>query len=237
MKTVIHRSESRGHSNYGWLDTKNTFSFSDYYNPERIHFGALRVLNDDIIAGGNGFDTHPHDNMEIISVPVYGAMEHRDSMGNTHVISENEIQNMSAGSGITHSEYNHDPENELNFLQIWIFPRLKNIEPLYEQKIFSHDERENKFQLIVSPDKNSGALWINQDAWLSLANPDQDNELTYKIHKAGNGVYVFVIAGEIVVDSAVLKNRDGIGIWDCGQFEIKAIQDSKLLLIEVPMNL
>jgi len=236
MKTVIHGATSRGHINYGWLDTKHTFSFSNYYDPERIHFGALRVLNDDIIAGGFGFDTHPHDNMEIISVPVYGALEHKDSMGNIHVIHDNEIQNMSAGSGITHSEYNHDTLNDLNFLQIWILPKLKNIKPRYEQKVFHEANRMDQFQLIVSPEKDSGALWINQDAWLSLANPSSGKDLTYTTHLSGNGVYIFVIAGEISVSSEIITNRDGIGIWDVDTFEIRTLQDSRLLIIEVPMK-
>ncbi|MEO9871625.1 pirin family protein [Ekhidna sp.] len=235
MKTVIHKADSRGTANFGWLNSQHTFSFGQYYNPERIHFGLLRVLNDDIVIGGAGFPNHPHDNMEIVSIPLKGALAHRDSTGTEKVINVGEIQIMSAGSGITHSEYNASKTDEVNFLQIWIFPKEKNIVPRYDQKFFHVDDRKNAFQTVVSPGDDS-ALWINQDAWLSLADVDTNNTINYHINKEGNGIYVFVIDGEAEVLGEKLGKRDAMGILETSSVEIKSKTDAQLLVIEIPMN-
>ncbi|MCS6833318.1 MAG: pirin family protein, partial [Flammeovirgaceae bacterium] len=220
--------------NYGWLDTYYTFSFARYFNPERIQFGMLRVLNDDTVAPGMGFGTHPHDNMEIITVPLKGALAHKDSTGHQSVIRKNEVQIMSAGTGITHSEFNHSKEEEVNLLQLWILPEKRNIPPRYEQKTFSPEQRINKIQTIVSPEGN-GALWINQQAWLSLTYFEKDFQHAYTVHRPSNGLYVFVIEGEVEIAHERLRRRDGIGIWETDKVQFLAHRPSELLLVEVPM--
>jgi redox-sensitive bicupin YhaK (pirin superfamily) len=235
MKTILHKAATRGKANHGWLNSHHTFSFANYYDPSRMHFGALRVLNDDIIDGASGFGTHPHNNMEIISILIYGALEHKDSMGNTAVIKENEVQIMSAGTGIYHSEYNHSKTADTNFLQIWVFPKEKNITPRYDQKQFLPTERRNKLQVVVSPEKDE-AVDINQDAWFYLGNLDKGFETNYKINKAGNGVYVFVIKGDVTIGDEKLNTRDGLGVWETDNFSLKADSDAEVLLMEVPMN-
>jgi hypothetical protein len=237
MKTILHKASSRGSANYGWLNTHHSFSFANWYNPERMNFGALRVLNDDIIQGGTGFGTHPHDNMEIISIPLSGALEHRDSMGNVAVIRQHEVQIMSAGTGIQHSEHNKNRDQEAKFLQIWVFPRKRNITPRYEQQAYLPDDRKNMLQTVVSPTEGDGAVTINQDAWFSLGNLESGFTQTYKLHQEGQGVYAFVLRGEVEVAGQALSNRDGLGIWDTDQFEVKATTDAELLLIEVPMTI
>jgi redox-sensitive bicupin YhaK (pirin superfamily) len=236
MKTVIHKSNTRGHANHGWLDTHHTFSFAHYYNPERVHFGALRVLNDDFVDGGMGFGTHPHDNMEIISIPISGDLEHRDSMGNVAVIKQNDVQIMSAGTGIYHSEYNKSGTNKVNFLQIWVFPKLENIAPRYDQLTFKPEDRVNKLQQIVSPSKEDEGVWINQDAWFHLGNLKKDFATNYSIKQTGNGVYAFVIDGDVVINEQPLSKRDGMGIWETDVLNIQATSNAELLLMEVPMN-
>jgi quercetin 2,3-dioxygenase len=236
MNTVLHRADSRGHANHGWLDTNHSFSFGHYYDPTRVHFGALRVLNDDFVAGGKGFGTHPHDNMEIISIPLSGDLEHKDSMGNVAIIRENDVQVMSAGTGIYHSEYNKNKDKTVNFLQIWIFPKETNIEPNYGQKTFLPEDRLNKFQVIVSPEKETGGVTINQDAWFSLGKFDEGRKVTYAIKGPGNGVYAFVINGDVVVNGQELHKRDGFGLWDLERFDIETKSEAEVLLIEVPMN-
>lgn len=236
MKTTIHKSNSRGLANHGWLLSRHTFSFAGYYNPERIRFGLLRVLNDDIVQPGQGFGTHPHDNMEIVSIPLKGELAHRDSEGHEKVIYTNDVQIMSAGSGLTHSEYNHSENDEVNFLQIWVFPKERDIKPRYEQKTFEPEKRINNIKTVVSPDKTDGALWINQDAYFSLAKPDGGKELEYKIKHKGNGLYVFVIEGNIEIAGETLGKRDAIGLEETESVNIKALSDSDLLLIEVPMS-
>lgn len=233
--TTLHKAETRGHADHGWLDSHHTFSFANYYDPQRVHFGALRVLNDDIVTGGMGFGTHPHDNMEIISIPLKGALEHKDSMGNTGVITKGEVQVMSAGTGIRHSEFNHSKTEMVNFLQLWIFPKLKNIAPRYDQKLFDLAERQNKIQILVSPDEEN-TLHINQDAWLSMADLDADKKVNYKIHKPGNGVYIFIIDGNIETGDLQLMKRDGAGITDADEITINAKSRSEILFIEVPMQ-
>jgi len=235
MKKIIHRANSRGHFDYGWLKTYHTFSFSSYHDPERVNFGMLRVLNDDTIEGGQGFGTHPHNDMEIVTIPLEGALAHKDSTGSEGVIYPDEIQVMSAGTGIRHSEYNHLNDGTTKLLQIWVFPDKKGHKPRYGQKFFDSEERKNKLQYIVTPEKKDGNLWLNQDAYLSLIDLDKDKSLSYKVHTKGNGVYLFLIGGKISVGNEIISKRDGIGIWETDEFSITANSDSKLLLIEVPM--
>lgn len=236
MKTIMHRSNTRGHAEHGWLDSHHTFSFASYHNPERVRFGLLRVLNDDIVQPGEGFGTHPHDNMEIVSIPLSGALAHKDSTGNEHVINTGDVQIMSAGSGLYHSEYNASQKEEVNFLQIWVFPKERDIQPGYDQKTFSKAERKNKFQAVVSPEKNSSSLWINQDSYFSLADIEAGKEITYNINKKGNGVYLFVISGSVEAAGTNLDKRDGIGIVDTDKITVSAKENSEILVIEVPMN-
>ncbi len=235
-KLVIHRSITRGHANHGWLDSYHTFSFAQYYNPERMHFGVLRVLNDDIVAGGMGFGTHPHDNMEIISIPLKGDLMHKDNMGNTQVISEGDVQILSAGSGITHSEYNKNQNDKVNFLQIWIYPNKKNVSPRYDQYSFKKEDRKNKLQQVISPSKDDEGIWIHQDAWFHLGNFDNGVTTEYQLKKKGNGVYIFLLEGSIVIEDNVLQKRDGIGIWETDAIKINATTNSEFLIMEIPMN-
>ena len=236
MKTVLHKAATRGHANHGWLDTHHTFSFGHYYDPMRVNFGALRVLNDDIVEGGRGFGRHPHDNMEIISIPLYGDLEHQDSMGNVGVIKQHDVQIMSAGTGIFHSEYNKNPDKKVNFLQIWVFPKLRNIKPNYDQKTFRPEDRVNKLQLIVSPEKSDESVWINQDAWFYLGNLKKGFKTDQILNQTGNGFYVFLIDGNVAVNEHQLNRRDGLGVWDTDKINIEALEDSELLVIEVPMS-
>jgi redox-sensitive bicupin YhaK (pirin superfamily) len=234
--TLIHKAATRGDANHGWLHSRHTFSFANYYNPERMHFGVLRVLNDDFVAPGMGFGTHPHDNMEIISIPLEGDLEHKDSMGNISVIKNCDIQVMSAGTGITHSEYNRNKEQAVKFLQIWVFPNKKDVKPRYDQITLNSEDRKNKFQQIVSPNTEDEGAWINQDAWFHIGKFDKDLTLDYSVKKTGNGVYIFVLKGDVIIEGNTLNERDGFGIWDVAKFNLKAIsQDAEVLLMEVPM--
>ena len=237
MKTIFHSAATRGHANHGWLDTWHTFSFSNYMDDSRINFGVLRVLNDDTVQPGMGFGTHPHRDMEIISIPLEGDLEHKDSTGVTGVIKRGEIQVMTAGSGVLHSEYNHNHDKPVKFLQIWVFPRALNLEPRAEQMSIREHAVKNDFQQIVSPDKNEKGLWINQDAWFSLAEFDSGFAKEYKIKKDGNGVYVFVIKGAAKIGIQELKQRDGMGISDTGSFLLEATEDSEILIMDIPMEL
>lgn len=234
MKKTFHKADSRGYADHGWLRSNHTFSFASYFNSERMNFGCLRVLNDDIIQPGKGFDTHSHNNMEIISIPVYGEITHKDSTGSEEVLRTGEIQLMSAGSGLTHSEYNKS-NKELNFLQIWIYPKVKNIQPNYQQKSFETDSNKNQLILAVSPE-NSDSLKINQDAYISIGNFDSYKKIEYKLNNSSNGVYIFLINGQCVVDGTTLNNRDAVGIYETDSIEIDTIQDSYILLIEIPME-
>lgn len=236
MKTILHRASERGFADYGWLKTHYSFSFADYYDPNKTHFGALRVLNDDIIKGGSGFGTHPHRNMEIVTIPLSGALAHRDSLGNSGVIRAGEAQAMSAGRGIAHSEFNPSPTEDVSLLQIWVFPKVKDIEPRYEQKFFPESERNNRFQIIASPDRASGGLWINQDAYFSLGDFDSHQTIAFKMNDVARGVYLFTIEGAIEVGAVALKTRDAIGVWETEAIEIKILERAKLLAIEVPMR-
>lgn len=235
--TVLHKAETRGHANHGWLNSYHTFSFANYYNPERIHFGALRVLNDDQVEAGMGFGTHPHDNMEIISIPLEGDLEHKDSMGTVAVIKKGDVQVMSAGSGVTHSEYNKNKDKQVKFLQIWVFPNKKNVKPRYGQVTLKDEDRHNKLQQIVSPDPNDEGAWINQDAWFHLGKFDQGISADYSIRKKGNGVYAFILSGDVTINGQKLGKRDGFGVWDTDKLSIKADSEAEFLLMEVPMTL
>lgn len=238
MKAVVHKAETRGFANYGWLQARYAFSFAHYYNPERMNFGALRVLNDDRIDGGGGFPTHPHKNMEIITIPLRGALEHKDSMGNTHIVRTNDVQVMSAGTGVQHSEYNHSASDPLELLQLWIYPAELNHTPRYDQKTFAPGERSNTFQYIVTPDdaRMPEALWIHQGAWLSLVDLDSGKEIEYHLHEKDNGVYLMVLEGNVSMGNELLQRRDAIALSETGQFLIKASANASLLCIEVPMN-
>mgnify|MGYP001048232299 FL=1 len=236
MKTVLHKSDSRGEANHGWLKSRHTFSFAGYFNPERVQFGALRVLNDDQVAAGMGFGAHPHENMEIVSIPLQGDLEHKDSTGREKVIKQGDVQIMSAGTGITHSEYNHSKDEEVHFLQIWVFPKEKGIDPRYEQKTYSPENRTNEFQTVVSPE-GGDALWINQDAFFSMANLDAGVSLDYQVKKPGNGVYLFVLNGDLEAANESLSTRDAIGLTETESFGIKAKSYAEVLAIEVPMQL
>lgn len=235
MKKTIHRADSRGHADHGWLNARHSFSFASYYNPERIRFGTLRVLNDDIVQPGEGFGTHPHDNMEIVTIPLRGELAHKDSTGNKEVIRPNEVQIMSAGSGLTHSEFNNSKTEEINLLQIWVFPKEKNIKPRYDQKLFDPADRINKIKTVVSA-SDKDALWINQDAYFSLSSLEKDIAVNYQIKSKGNGLYVFIIEGKIEIGGETLGKRDAIGLEQIDDIEIKAFEKSEVLLIEVPMN-
>ncbi len=233
--TVLHKSSTRGHARHGWLDSYHTFSFAGYYNPDRVNFGALRVLNDDTIEGGSGFGMHPHDNMEIISIALEGSLEHQDSMGNRQVIREGEVQVMSAGTGIRHSEKNHSSHSPAKFLQIWVIPNKQNVPPRYQQQSFPLEARKNKLLQVLSPDSNDDGVWIYQNAWFHLGDLDQGFEIQYDFKLKTNGLYVFVIEGDVEVDGQMLSGRDGLGIWQTDSVHIKAIDHTQILLVEVPM--
>ena len=235
--TILHKAETRGVANHGWLLSKHTFSFANYYNPERMHFGVLRVLNDDYTAGGMGFGTHPHDNMEIISIPLEGDLEHKDSMGNSAVIRNGDVQVMSAGTGIYHSEYNKNKDVPVKFLQIWVFPNKKNVEPRYDQITLNKEDRKNKLQQIVSPNPEDEGVWIHQNAWFHLADFDQDKKMEYKMNLKENGLYVFVLKGDLKVNGQQLNERDGFGIWGIDKVELESTTNTEFLLMEVPMTI
>ncbi|MBL0742075.1 pirin family protein [Chryseolinea lacunae] len=235
MKTVLHNASTRGHANHGWLDSHHSFSFASYHDPKRMHFGVLRVLNDDIVTAGNGFGSHPHDNMEIISIPLKGALQHKDNTGRNEIIKTNDVQIMSAGTGIVHSEYNASKTDAVNFLQIWVFPKIADIAPRYEQKTFDPSLRENKFQVVVSPEANGEGVQINQDAWFSLGSLKKDFTASYDVKRNGNGVYVFVIDGEVTVNGQTLHRRDGLGIADSDTLSITADSNADVLLLDVPL--
>lgn len=236
MKTILHKANTRGHANHGWLNSYHSFSFAEYHNPERHNFGALRVLNDDTVASGMGFGKHPHENMEIVSIPLSGDLHHKDSTGRDEIIRQNDVQIMSAGSGIAHSETNANTDRDVKFLQLWVFPKERNIEPRYEQKTFIPEDRQNKILTVVAPDDTS-AVWINQDAWFSLGNFSKDLTATYQLHKEGNGVYAFILEGNVTINDQPLEARDGLGIWDTGSINIKADSNAEILLVEVPMQI
>ena len=233
---VLHKANTRGHANHGWLNAYHSFSFASWYNPERVQFGTLRVLNDDTVAAGMGFGTHPHDNMEIITIPLEGDLAHKDSMGNAATIKTGDVQVMSAGTGIQHSEFNPNENQQTKLFQIWLFPKTRNVTPRYQQITLDATEQKNNFAQILSPNADDAGVWIHQDAWFHLADFDKDFSKTYELKKEGNGMYVFVISGTITVDGQELETRDGLGITDFETLDIKATSDAKFLLMEIPME-
>lgn len=235
-QTVLHKADSRSIADHGWLKSFQTFSFGGNYNPERIQFGALRVLNDDTIDGGTGFGEHPHDNMEIISIVLEGGLKHEDSMQNVAIIEPGEIQVMSAGTGIYHQEYNKEENVPAKFLQIWLFPNQRNVTPRYQQERYDATLVPNQFSQILSPDKSDAGVWIYQDAWFHLGKFDNGLKTDYTLKRKGNGVYVFVIKGSIQVNGQDLAERDGLGIWEVDKLDINTLTDTEVLLMEVPMN-
>jgi hypothetical protein len=237
MNTVLHQADSRGLANHGWLQSRHTFSFANYYHPERMHFGVLRVLNDDFVAPGMGFGKHPHDNMEIISIPLEGDLEHRDSMGNATVIREGDVQVMSAGTGVSHSEYNKNQDKPVKFLQIWVFPNKRNVAPRYDQISVRELEQENAFYQVLSPSPDDQGVWVHQDAWFHLGKFAPGAKTAYQLRKPGNGMYLFVLEGAVTVEGQPLAKRDGFGIWDADGFSLEATANSRVLLMEVPMAL
>lgn len=237
MKTIVHKANTRGHANHGWLESYHTFSFGSYHHPQRMNFGALRVLNDDRVAGGRGFGRHPHDNMEIISIPLEGDLEHKDSMGNVAVIKEGDVQVLSAGSGIYHSEFNRNQDVEVKFLQIWIYPSRSQVSPRYDQISIRTMERDNQFYQILSPHADDEGVWIHQNAWFNLGKFSERLNVDYKFHSSEHGTYAFILEGEASVEGQKLERRDGLGIWDTDKVSMIAEKGTKILLMEVPMEI
>lgn len=235
MNGILHKNDTRGLADRGWLISRHTFSFASYYNPERVNFGLLRVINDDIVQPSMGFATHPHENMEIVSIPLVGSLRHQDSMGNKHIISAGEVQIMSAGTGLTHSEYNNSAEQDVQFLQIWVLPKEKNIQPRYGQLRFNADERKNRFQTMVSAKASDKTIWINQDAWFAMTDLEAGKQTKYTKQKKNSGVYFFVIEGEVEIDGHLMERRDGLGLTDGEVHLVSAKAETQLLAIEVPM--
>ena len=236
MKTIYHAADSRGDANHGWLKSKHTFSFANYHNPERMGFGALRVINDDFVIGGQGFGKHSHRDMEIISIPLSGKLGHGDNIGNNGIIETGEIQVMSAGNGITHSEMNGDDTEAVKFLQIWVIPNKMNVEPRYQQIRMDDILKPNEFNQVLSPNADDAGVWIHQDAWFSMGDFDKGITQTYELKNPNNGVYIFVISGKVVVNGNTLDTRDGLGVWDTKNFTMDVEEDAKVLLMEVPMS-
>jgi redox-sensitive bicupin YhaK (pirin superfamily) len=237
MKKVIHKASDRGFANHGWLNAAHSFSFANYHNPEKIHFGRLRVLNDDVVAPSKGFGMHPHEDMEIITIPLSGALKHSDNMGNEGVITTGEVQVMSAGTGVLHSEFNASKTDPVNLFQIWIFTDEKGHEPRYDQKKFNPDGRQNKWQLLVSPDGKEGSLWIHQNAFISVIDFENEGATEYNLKSAGNGVYFMLIDGEAIIDETTFEKRDAVGVWEITEpVQVSFSQKSKLLAVEVPMK-
>ena len=234
--SVLHKAETRGKADHGWLQSRHTFSFANYYNPERMNFGVLRVLNDDIVAPGMGFGTHPHQNMEIISIPLEGDLKHRDSTGQGEVIKQGDVQVMSAGKGLTHSEMNANADREVRFLQIWVIPNKRNVDPRYQQITLEAEKMDNQLHQILSPDPEDEGVWIHQDAWFHLGKLEKGTTLDYELKKSGNGLYAFVISGGVSIDGQSLGQRDGYGLWDIDKIALEALEDSRILLMEVPMS-
>ncbi len=237
MKTVLHKASTRGHANHGWLDSHHSFSFANYYNPDRMHFGVLRVLNDDVVAPGRGFGTHPHDNMEIISIPLEGDLEHKDSMGNVAIIKQGDVQVMSAGTGIMHSEYNKNKDADVAFLQIWMFPNAKDVTPRYDQINIQDEQKPNSFQQILSPNSDDAGVWVHQNAWFHMGSFDPGHCDNYIIKDVNNGLYAFIIDGKVRINGQELERRDGFGVWDVDNVEMEVLEKATVLYMDVPMRL
>lgn len=236
MKSVLHTAESRGHADHGWLESFHSFSFAQYYNPQRMQFGTLRVLNDDRVAAGMGFGTHPHQNMEIISIPLEGDLEHKDSMGNTSVIREADVQVMSAGTGVSHSEYNKNSDKEVRFLQIWILPERPNVSPRYDQMSLEPGQLSNRFHTVLGPREKHDGLWIHQDAWFHMGNFEAGGVATYQMKDPDHGLYIFMLEGSAEIAGHSLKRRDAVGIWEATSVDLDFSEESSVLLMEVPMS-
>lgn len=234
--TILHKADTRGDANHGWLHSKHSFSFGNYYDPQRMSFGLLRVLNDDMVSGGMGFGTHPHENMEIVSIPLQGDLEHKDSLGNTTLIRKSDVQIMSAGTGVSHSEYNKNKDETVKFLQIWVILNKMNVKPRYDQITLKEEDRHNKLQQIISPDENDPGVWIQQNAWFYLAKFDKGFTTNYSLKAKSNGVYIFNLSGDIDINGHTLNARDGYGVWDTETISIKSSSDSEFLMMEVPMH-
>ena len=238
MNTVIHKAETRGKANHGWLNSHHTFSFANYHNPERMNFGVLRVLNDDIVSESRGFGSHPHRDMEIVSIPLEGDLKHQDNMGNETVIKAGDIQVMSAGTGVMHSEYNNNPDKPVKFLQIWIMPNKQHVKPRYDQITLETGDRKNKLQQILSPNTDDDGVWIHQNAWFNMTNLEKGKELKYDLNDSkNNGVYAFILKGNATINGQELNERDGLGVWNVESLDIKGDSDTEILLMEVPMQL
>ncbi|MFD2551126.1 pirin family protein [Bizionia sediminis] len=238
MNTILHKANTRGDANHGWLHSKHTFSFANYHNPERMNFGVLRVLNDDVVSGNMGFGTHPHRDMEIISIPLEGDLKHADNMGNEAIIKSGDIQVMSAGTGVTHSEYNNNPNKPVKFLQIWVFPNKRHVTPRYDQITLRRADRKNKLQQILSPNTNDAGVWIHQNAWFNLTDLDRGKNLQYTVQDPkNNGVYAFIVKGDATINGQDLNQRDGFGMWNTDTVKITANSNAEILLMEVPMEL
>ncbi|MEM7109212.1 MAG: pirin family protein [Bacteroidota bacterium] len=237
MKTILHKADTRGVANHGWLQSKHTFSFANYHDASRMNFGMLRVLNDDTVSEAQGFGTHPHRDMEIISIPLEGDLEHKDSMGTSAVIKQGDIQVMSAGTGIMHSEYNANKDKPVKFLQIWVFPNKKGVEPRYDQITLNAEDRKNKLQQVLSPNPNDEGVWVHQNAWFNMTSLDKGQSLSYELRDPkNNGVYAFILNGDATINNQALETRDGFGVWDINSLDITADTHTEILLMEVPMS-
>lgn len=236
MKTVLHKANTRGNANHGWLNSHHSFSFANYHNPERMNFGVLRVLNDDVVAAAKGFSKHPHDNMEIISIPLSGDLEHQDNMGNETVIRQGDIQVMSAGTGVAHSEYNKNSDRDVAFLQIWLFPNARNVKPRYDQQKLDVSAMKDNLAQILSPNADDAGVWIHQNAYFHMGNLSNGTTIQYNVKSPGNGVYAFILEGDVTIEGQSLNKRDGFGLWDTAFINVVADSDSKVLLMEVPMT-
>ncbi|WP_374329348.1 pirin family protein [Soonwooa sp.] len=237
MKTIFYKADSRGYADHGWLKSSHTFSFANYYNPERMNFGVLRVINDDFVEGGMGFGRHPHRDMEIISIPLEGKLKHGDNMGSAGIVEKGDIQVMSAGRGIMHSEENASDTEAVKFLQIWIIPNKQDVTPRYDQLNFEEKLVPNQLLQILSPNAHDDGVWIHQDAWFNWGKFTEDTKVDYKFRKEGNGLYIFLLEGGAIVDAQQLHRRDAIGIWDTNNAELKFQKGTEVLLMEVPMDL
>ncbi|MEZ4839406.1 pirin family protein [Flavobacterium sp.] len=237
MKNVVlHKANERGHADHGWLNAYHSFSFANWYNPDKVQFGVLRVLNDDTVAPGMGFGMHPHDNMEIITIPLEGDLAHKDSMGNAETIKFGDVQVMSAGTGIRHSEFNPNADRRTKLMQIWLFPNKRNVTPRYQQITLDVSDRHNKLQQILSPNADDEGVWIHQDAWFSMGKLDQGFTTEYNVKRKENGVYAFVISGKVTINGYALNTKDALGVWDTEKLDIKVDENAELLLMDIPME-
>lgn len=237
MKNVVlHKANERGHADHGWLNAYHSFSFANWYNPDKVQFGVLRVLNDDTVAPGMGFGMHPHDNMEIITIPLEGDLAHKDSMGNAETIKFGDVQVMSAGTGIRHSEFNPNADRRTKLLQIWLFPNKRNVTPRYQQITLDVSDRHNKLQQILSPNADDEGVWIHQDAWFSMGKLDQGFTTEYNVKRKENGVYAFVITGKVTINGYALDTKDALGVWDTEKLDIQVDENAELLLMDIPME-